>query len=264
MVDPDVRDLIMRGRAAFYRPYSIANRREALCNFDRALDLDPQSVDARIGLALVLLSNIADAWTNSARADEARAEQLLLEAVERDAHRSMARLAMGMLRRIQNRLPFSRVELETAIALDRNNARAFRQLGQTMMFLGQPEAAIPPIERAIQLNPRDPNIAIEYRALGLCHLFLGCVDEAIDLLAKAREANPRIWSMHLYLAGALGFSGELDEARAALADALRLKPEINSLTSLRIFCPWITNPQHWALLEKTVNIGLRRAGFPDE
>ena len=127
----------------------------------------------------------------------------------------MARLAIGMLRRIQNRLAFSRVELETAIALDRNNARAFRQLGQTMMFLGQPEAAIPHIEKAIQLNPRDPNIAIEYRALGLCHLFLGGVDEAIELLTKARAANPRIWSMHLYLAGALGFGGDLGEAQAA-------------------------------------------------
>lgn len=262
-VDPDVRDLTMRGWASFYRPYSIANRREAARNFERALGLDRRSVDARIGLALVLLSNIADAWTNSARADETRAEHLLLEAVERDAHRSMARLAMGMLRRIQNRLAVSRIELETAVALDRNNARAFRQLGQTVMFLGEPEAAIPHIERAIQLNPRDPNIAIEYRALGLCHLFLGRVEEAIDLLTKARAANPRIWSMHLYLAGALGLSGDLDEAKAALADALSLKSEIGSLASLRAFCPWITNSRHWALLDKTVNTGLRRTGFPE-
>ena len=236
MVDPDVRDLTMHGWASFYRPYSIANRQEALRSFERALELDRQSVDARIGLALVLLSNIADVWTSSVHADEARAEQLLLEAIERDAHRSMARLAMGMLRRLQNRLALSRVELETAIALDGNNARAFRQLGQTMMFLGQPEAAIPHIEKAIQLNPRDPNIAIEYRASGLCNLFLGRVEEAIDLLARARAANPRIWSMHLYLAGALGFSGDLVEARAALADAMRLKPEINSLARLRAFC----------------------------
>jgi adenylate cyclase len=263
-VDPDVRDMTMRGWASFNRPYSMANRQEALRNFERALNLDPRSVDARIGIALVLVSNIADVWANSPRADEARAEQLLLEAVERDAHRSMARLAIGMLRRMQNRLAVSRVELETAIALDRNNARAFRQLGQTIMFLGQPEAAIPYIEKAVQLNPRDPNIAIEFRALGLCRLFLGQVDDAIELLTRARAANPRMWSMHLYLAGALGFKGELDEARAALADALRLKPEINSLAGLPTFCPWITNPQHWALLEKTANVGLRRAGLAEQ
>ena len=84
MVDPDVRDLIMHGWASFYRPYSMPNRQEALRSFERALGLDPQSVDARIGLALVLLSNIADAWTDCVRADEARAEQLLLESVERE------------------------------------------------------------------------------------------------------------------------------------------------------------------------------------
>jgi hypothetical protein len=26
---------------------------------------------------------------------------------------------------------------------------------------------------------------------------------------------------------------------------------------------WLSNPQYWALQEKTLNLGLRRAGFPD-
>jgi adenylate cyclase len=56
----------------------------------------------------------------------------------------------------------------------------------------------------------------------------------------------------------------LDEARTALAEALRLKPEVNSLARYRASTPWIANPQHWALREKTLNIGLRRAGLPDE
>jgi Flp pilus assembly protein TadD len=64
-----------------------------------------------------------------------------------------------MLRRVQNRLNESRIELESAIALDPNNARALQQLGLTLMWLGQPDAAIPQIEKAIRLNPHDPNIA---------------------------------------------------------------------------------------------------------
>jgi hypothetical protein len=28
--------------------------------------------------------------------------------------------------------------------------------------------------------------------------------------------------------------------------------------------PWITNPEYRALREKTLNVGLRRAGFPEE
>jgi len=68
----------------------------------------------------------------------------------------------------------------------------------------------------------------------------------------------------LNLAGALGLRGDLDEARAALGHAIRLKPEVNSLARYRAVTPWITNSQHWALREKTLNFGLRRVGFPDE
>src|SRR5262252_3682812 len=64
---------------------------------------------------------------------------MLREALEREMSDSMAHFAMGMLRRIQNRLTDSQIELETSIALDRNNARAFQQLGVTLMCLGEPE-----------------------------------------------------------------------------------------------------------------------------
>ena len=171
---------------------------------------------------------------------------------------------MGMLRRIQNRLAGSRMQLETAIALDRNNARAVWQLGNTLRSLGQPEAAIPCFEKAIRLNPRDPNMGSLYFGFGQCHLPLGHVDEAIDFLRKACAANSRLWFFHLYLAGALGLRGDLDEARAALVEALTLKPEVNSLARWRAYRPWESNTADWALREETVNVGLRRAGFPDE
>jgi adenylate cyclase len=254
----------MRGWACYYRPASVAIRQEAQRFFERALEVDPGSVDGRIGLARVLVAYLADGWSSNFQEDVARAEQLLLEALERDANRSMAHEAMGMLRRAQNRLSDSQIELETAIALNRNEAQAIFQLGQTMMWLGHPEAAIPHIEKAIRLNPHDPNSANFHRMLGLCHLYLGRVDEAIHLLRKARAGNPRFWFAHLYLAGALGFRGDLDEARVALAEAIKLKPEVNSLARFGAQYPWITNPPYWALLEKTVNLGLRRAGFPEE
>lgn len=135
--------------------------------------------------------------------DQARAEQLLLEVLERDADRSSAHFLMGLLRRDEYRLADSRTELETAITLDRNNAAAFLQLGLVSMFLGQPKAGIPNIEKAIRLNPHDPNISAFYWGLGACHLFLDHVDEAVDLLRKARAANPRLYWIGLRVRSAL-------------------------------------------------------------
>jgi adenylate cyclase len=263
LLKPDARDLVMRGRAWLHRPRSAATRQEAQRAFERALELDARSVDASIGLATALLSNLLDGWSTSFQQDEARAERLLREALEHDTNRPMAHLAMGLLCRSQNRLVDARIEFETAIALDRNFAIAYRHLGVTLMHLGEPEAGIALVEKAIRLNPRDPNVAGHYWALGACHLLLGHADQAIDLLRRARAGNPRYWYVHLWLGGALGFKGDLTEARAALAEAIKIMPEINSMAAWRANIPAIKNPRYWTLLEKTVNVGLRRAGFPD-
>jgi hypothetical protein len=69
---------------------------------------------------------------------------------------------------------------------------------------------------------------------------------------------------HLYLAGAYGLQGDLEAAKSALTESMRLKPTIRSLAGMRAENPWLTNPQYWVLQEKTLNVGLRRAGLPDQ
>jgi adenylate cyclase len=90
------------------------------------------------------------------------------------------------------------------------------------------------------------------------------VDEAVELLRKARAANPRIYVFHLHLIAALGLKGDLEEARAALAEAIKLKPEINSLARWRAYRPDLNNAPYRVLAEKTVDAGLRKAGMPEE
>jgi len=142
-VDPDARDLVMRGRALWSRPFSSENTQEALQAFERALETEPCSIGARIGIARILASKVVDGFSTSAEKDRARAEQLLLEVLAREPNESMAHAVMGLVRRSDNQLAEARSELETAISLDRNNAFAFRQLGLTMSFLGQPETDNP-------------------------------------------------------------------------------------------------------------------------
>jgi hypothetical protein len=70
-----------------------------------------------------------------------------------------------------------------------------------------------------------------------------------------------LWFPHLYLAGAFALKGDLDEAKLALAESIKLNAAVNSLARVRQN-PWLVNPRHWALQEETLNIGLRQAGFP--
>ena len=188
---------------------------------------------------------------------------MLLEAIEFDANSFRARWALGLLRRLQNRLDESRIELETAIALVPNYAPAFWQLGMTLICLGQPDAAIPEIEKGIGLGPYDTASPGAYSMLSLAHILLGRVEQAIELSRTARARNPRLYFPHMLLAAALGLKDDLDEAKAALAEGIKLRPEFVSLARLRAYTTW-GNPQFKALREKTLDLGLRRAGMPDE
>ena len=256
----------MLGRALFLRPMSIVNRQQSLQAFERALSTDPGSVDARVGIANVLVANVLDGWTTSAQQDEARAKQLLTEALERNAGSAWAHHVMAMLHRTRNELPEAKIEAEEAIALDRNYAEPITQLAMVLNHLGQPEAAIPLQEKAIRLDPQSPFLVARYWNLGLSHLLLGNVDEAVNFARRARAANPRLVYVHLLLAAALGLKGDLAEARVSLEEAIKIKPAWDTIPHLVADCTicGFGNPQFRALLDKTFFPGLRRAGLPDE
>jgi adenylate cyclase len=132
--------------------------------FDRALDIDPRSVDAKLALGSALAGRVADAWSRSPQQELARAEHLLLEVPEVDGNKARAREKMGQILHLQKRYPESEIELETAIARDRNSVNALGWLARTLTWLGEPKAAIPYLEKALRLSPRDPNLATNYEA----------------------------------------------------------------------------------------------------
>ena len=266
--DPVVRELIANGWALYNLPYNPAKWQETRRDFEKALELDSRSNEARIGLASILSGKLADQWSPVLQEDPKRAEQLLTAVLAEDDvakhHKATAHFALGVLRQMQNRLSEAQNEFEAAISLDPNNARAYLHLGQTRLFLGRPEAAVSPLEQAIRLGSGDPKGAINYWALGTSQLLLSRMDQAIDLLQTARAADARWWVPYFYLAGAYGLQGDLDQARSALAESLRLRPAVKSLDRMRVENAWLSNSQYWALQEKTLNLGLRQAGLPDQ
>jgi adenylate cyclase len=265
--NPDATDFVMRGWAWYYRPNSDANLLEAQKAFERALAIDPQSVDARSGLALVLAEYVAnvrkhvvDGVTISREQDLARADQLLREAADRDGNNAKTLMVTGVVRRLQGRFVESKIELERALTLNPNDSGTIFGLGATLEVLGEPAAAVPYFEKVLQISPRWQNIFFVYWWLGTCHLYLSHVDRAVDLYRRANAAKPHTWYVVLYLAAALGLKGDIDEAKAALAEALQLRPESKSALHSR-------NPPNpislklVALQEKTRDVGLRRAGL---
>ena len=95
-------------------------------------------------------------------------------------------------------------------------------------------------------------MAVHFHVLGYAHLLLGRAAESIGFYEKARASNPRLYYVHLYLAAALGLAGRLEEARQALAESLRLKPDYDTLARIMAGQPDRRHPAHLELAEGTV------------
>jgi len=78
---PDALDCILRGRAAAWKPPSRERYVEAIGHFERALALDPCSVEAQSWLAVALTARVIDNMADTAAADLARVEGLVGQAL---------------------------------------------------------------------------------------------------------------------------------------------------------------------------------------
>src|SRR5262249_17264548 len=151
---------------------------EAIALFERALALDPQSVDAQSGLAADLSSRVIDNMTDTAAADLVRAEQALAAA----PNSSLAHFAKGQLLREELRYAEAISEYEAALSYNPNWVHALHALARCKFFTGSIEEVIPLEEQAIRLSPRDAGIGGWYRQIGLVHLVQSRPNEAVVCL----------------------------------------------------------------------------------
>jgi TolB-like protein/DNA-binding SARP family transcriptional activator/Flp pilus assembly protein TadD len=256
--DPAAADDALRGWTILYSPYSREKWAEARRLFEVAIAKDPNATRALIGLAHVLLG-----YSNSQIEDRQHADALLRRALDLEPNRAATYFVLGTLYRHQGRMPEAAEAYQTAITLDRNYARAYLYLGLTFAYMGRAEDAIALAERAMRLNPRDPNIADNFFVLAKAQILLGRSDQAIASLRRANAANPRLWYVHMDLAAAYGMQQRIDEAKRELAESLRLRPEFASLGAIKVAMPQYDYLSRLAQAQETVFVGMRRAGLPD-
>jgi adenylate cyclase len=262
---PDALEYLLRARAAGNKPPSRAYFTEVISLVERALALDPQSAEAQAELASWLAGRVLANMTDSAAADLERAKALSEQALAASPQSRIAHIAKGHLLRAERRYAEAIPEYETVLASNRNWVYGFFALGQCKLYTGSIEEAIPLIEWAIRLSPRDRQLGVWYENIGLVHLLQSRTDEAVIWLEKARNHSPAHSIIRAQLASAYALNGETARAAAELAEARRLSPDdrFSSLARLRALGIYERSKIR-ALAESTYYAGLRNAGMPEE
>jgi adenylate cyclase len=264
---PDALDYILRGRAVLSKPRTRGTHREAISLFERALALDPQSVEAQGRLASILVTDQLVGMTHSSAADLARAETLVDQALAVSPRFATAHIAKGHVLRLQGRWQEAIPEYEAALAVDRNSLAALINLCNCKLYAGSIHEVTPLVEQAIRLSPRDPLIGFCYGHIGTVHLLQSHIEEAIVWLEKACRAMRALPFFHSHLAAAYALRGETERAAVELAEARRLEggDRFSSISALKAFPGvWQGVPKVRALFEATLFAGLRKAGMPEE
>jgi len=222
---------------------------------ERALRLDPNYASAWAMLGWSHWNEAFNGWTETPDA----ALQAAVEAMERaraiDGSNPDTLALLAFLHLSLRKYDEARRLIEQAMALGPNNSFAPAVAANVEMFCNRPHAMVPLLKRAMRLCPIFP--AWYLGDLAYAYLLMERCREAIATAREAIKIDPDyIYSYHV-LAIAHAERDEIEEARAAAENILRIEPK-SALGAYDRSQPF----QDEGLRQRMID-GLRKAGLPD-
>jgi TolB-like protein/class 3 adenylate cyclase/Tfp pilus assembly protein PilF len=257
---PDALDLYFQGMARWNKRWTPAHMTQARSFFERALELDPDNVEALVGIAAVDAASATLFLADDADERLAAAETALIKALSLAPQHALAHMFLGIVQLASNRADQGIAECEHALALNRNLADAHGSIGAAKLFVGRATETEAHIQEALRLSPRDEGVHRWMSYVGLAKLHLEADAEAVEWLRRCLKANPNYPLAHFELAAALALLGRLDEARAAAKAGLTLDPTF-TIRRLKAI-PYGGNPKFRAASKRILQ-GMRMAGIPE-
>jgi tetratricopeptide (TPR) repeat protein len=154
--------------------------------YERALQLDAHFAWALVGLSAALSSRVNNGFSDAPEDDLRRADELVSSVLADEPNNPAAHRMKGTILGAQKRFEEAATEYETNIALDPTAVNGYAHLAWMKVLIEEPAKAIPLLEQAMKISPRDPfSIPLIQMRLGLANLLLGNSDEAIRWSEKA-------------------------------------------------------------------------------
>lgn len=228
-----------------------------------ALTSEPDNVDLQVALAGLQLRGIQMAWYNPAAstAAESRAKALLERALQAKPRYIPVLEAYCRFLSATNDFVGSLVACAKALSFDPWNGSARYLVGLGQLHLGRFEEALATFEQADLFDTPAVSRWTWSLGAGWANLLLGRNDAALSWLQRSIAITPGSGRSHLLLAVAYQRLGRPDEAKAALATALELRP---GSTALNVAVPTrnaspVFIEEGGQIVETMVEIGLPKS-----
>jgi TolB-like protein len=214
----DAYECVLQGNAHFWD--DPAGAAEARRLFERAIEIDP-----KYGLAHALLATLTrqkwrddDSANSDALLDEAY--RLAMRAVELDDGDSTCHSLLAQVCLYRRSFDLALEHMQRSMALNPNNQWNAADMGLILVYLGRADEALAWNQRARQIDPYFDQ-PWYWRQSGLTCMVLGRYEEALKLFARHPVRKHYIAA---YMAGCHARLGDLESARARVAECLSLRP----------------------------------------
>jgi len=249
--NPEAYDTLLRGWEYYNRLTKEANV-QARQMYEKAIELDPTYAVAYANLGWIYFVEWVYQWSQAPQTLE-QAFALAQKAIALDDSLPMAHMTLGSVSAWRKQHDQAIAEGERAMALAPNWADCYAWFAQILIVAGRPADAIGLVEKAMRLNPQYP--AWYSGTLGWAYRFTRRYEEAITVLKQTLAGNPNDLGAHMNLAATYSELDRMEEARAEVAEMLRISPNF-SLEVLRR----INAQKNPVLAERTIE-ALRKAGL---
>jgi TolB-like protein/tetratricopeptide (TPR) repeat protein len=253
----DAYDCYLRGMADVHLWTREANIK-ALSLFYRAIELDPNFASAHGMAARCYSQRKGSGWVTDRARETAEAARLAKRAGELGKDDALALCTSGhALAYVVGDLDTGAAFIDRALVLNPNLAWAWLFSGWVKVWLGEPEAAIERVTRAMRLSPHDPQIFNMQSAMASAHFFAGRSAEASSWADMALREEPNYLTPLRIAATTNALAGRLEEAQKVIARLRQLDPALR-VSNLPDVIP-LRRPEDLARYIE----GLRKAGLPE-
>jgi TolB-like protein/Tfp pilus assembly protein PilF len=206
--------------------------RKAVGLLEGALELDPAFPSAECTLSQCY-AYLGSCGVLPPREAYARALDHAMNAIERNPRMPEAHLALAVLK-FYHLWDWRGTEasLKKAEALKLDSTEFHQVYGTYLAAIGRPEAGLPRLQRAVELDPLSvPTIYV----LAALHFFCGEYERALGLYEEIVELNPAFRGAYQLKGFALTMLGRLEEALTVLEDYhARVNHPLKGLTCLTL------------------------------
>ena len=255
----EAHDFFLRGRALLHELHlnpkdSAEVFDRTVAAFSRAIELDPTYAKPHAGLSMAYILDHQNQYSGISDplglAVHFAARAVALDPGDPYGHYASA-VGLAMIGDLEGMTGAN----EKALALDPNFAPALESRGVAEIFLGNPLAAVPYLDRSMRLDPANRQQILHF--LGTAHLLAGNDATSANFYRERIALAPNTDFSRAFLASAYGHLGEITEAQRIWRELKAINPRYSIDHHLGRLS--FGNPADPARIRE----GLAKAGLPD-